>query len=69
MFTKINQEELDLVKAIQIIKKYHEKETLGIKNFNDDVWRLIELLINIATEQHSCPNCGSKLKLFVLTNL
>lgn len=69
MSTQINQNELELVNAMIVIKKYQEKELLGIKNFNEDVWGLIELLIKTATEQHSCPKCGTKLKLYVLTNI
>jgi hypothetical protein len=68
MPTKINREDLGLLKAIQTIKKYHEKEDSGQKEFDRDVWTLIEALLKTATQTHICPVCESSIKLFIHFN-
>jgi len=66
METQINMEELELVKAIQVIKKYHEKEAGGQKVFDQNVWTLIDALIKTTTQKYKCPTCGATLKLYLI---
>lgn len=65
MNTQLNKDDLELLKAIQTIKKYHEKEEKGLKDFNQNVWVLIESLLKTASQPHICPRCGASLKLYV----
>ena len=67
MPTEINREDLGLLKAIQTIKRYHEKEGSGQKEFDKDIWLLIETIVKTASQKHTCPKCGSELKLYVRT--
>jgi|APSaa5957512535_1039671.scaffolds.fasta_scaffold859785_1 hypothetical protein len=68
MKKNINKEDLELLKAISVLKKYHEMEESGKKIFNQDVWYLIDALISTTTQTHTCPKCNTKLKLYINLN-
>ncbi|MBT7556934.1 hypothetical protein HN615_08420 [Candidatus Woesearchaeota archaeon] len=68
MKTQIKDEDLELLKALAVLKKYHEKEDSGQKIFDQDIWTLIDALIKTTTQTHTCPRCSTALKLYINLN-
>lgn len=61
----ISQEVLEVLKAIQTISTYRSKHTAAPQTGFENVTTLVDALIETATKEHPCTNCGHVLKLYV----
>ncbi len=64
---EINLEDLELIKALQIVAKYRNTTDKNGNRFNINIMALVDALISTTTKDHRCPNCGTIIEFYVFS--